>query len=39
MPVFGSIKHKDLVSVLKQAGFDGTHAGGKHEFMVRENLR
>ena len=39
MPVFGSIKRKDLVSVLKQAGFDGPHAGGKHEFMVRENLR
>ena len=39
MPVFGSIKRKDLVGALKQAGFDGPHAGGKHEFMVRENLR
>jgi len=39
MPVFGSITRKDLISALKQTGFDGTHAGGKHEFMVRENLR
>ncbi len=39
MPEFGSVKRKDLVSVLKQAGFDGPHAGGKHEFMVKGNLR
>ena len=39
MPAFGSIKRKDLVSALKQAGFDGPHAGGKHEFMVKGNLR
>ena len=39
MAVFGSIKRKDLVGALKQAGFDGPHAGGKHEFMVKGNLR
>ena len=39
MPVFGSIKRKDLVNTLKRAGFDGPHAGGKHEFMVKGNLR
>ena len=39
MPVFGSIKRKDLIRTLKQAGFDGPHAGGKHEFMVKGNLR
>jgi predicted RNA binding protein YcfA (HicA-like mRNA interferase family) len=39
MPIFSSIKRKDLVSALKQTGFDGPHAGGKHEFMVKGNLR
>ena len=39
MPAFGSIKRKELIRTLKQAGFDGPHAGGKHEFMVRGSLR
>ena len=39
MPAFGSIKRKDLIRTLKQAGFHGPHAGGKHEFMVKGNLR
>lgn len=39
MPPFGSIKRKDLIRALKQAGFQGPHAGGKHEFMVKGNLR
>jgi predicted RNA binding protein YcfA (HicA-like mRNA interferase family) len=39
MPAFGSIKRKDLMRTLKDAGFEGPHAGGKHEFMVKGNLR
>ena len=39
MPAFSSIKRKDLIRALKQAGFEGPHAGGKHEFMVKGNLR
>ena len=39
MPPFGSTKRRDLIRVLKQAGFEGPHAGGKHEFMVKGNLR
>ena len=39
MPAFGSIKRKELIRTLKQAGFDGPHAGGKHEFMVKGSLR
>jgi len=39
MPAFGSIKRKDLIRTLKDAGFDGPHTGGKHEFMVKGNLR
>jgi predicted RNA binding protein YcfA (HicA-like mRNA interferase family) len=39
VPAFGPINRKELVRVLKQAGFDGPHAGGKHEFLVKGNLR
>jgi predicted RNA binding protein YcfA (HicA-like mRNA interferase family) len=39
MPAFGSVKRKDLIRALKQAGFDGPYTGGKHEFMVKGNLR
>jgi predicted RNA binding protein YcfA (HicA-like mRNA interferase family) len=39
MPSFGSIKRKDFIRALKQAGFEGPRAGGKHEFMVKGNLR
>ena len=39
MPPFGSIKRKELIRALKQAGFEGPFAGGKHEFMVKGNLR
>jgi predicted RNA binding protein YcfA (HicA-like mRNA interferase family) len=39
MPSFGPIKRKDLISALKTAGFDGPRAGGKHEFMVKGDLR
>jgi predicted RNA binding protein YcfA (HicA-like mRNA interferase family) len=28
-----------LIRTLKGAGFEGPHAGGKHEFMVKGNLR
>ncbi len=39
MPPFGSIKRRDLIRALKQAGFEGPHAGGKHEFLIKGNLR
>jgi len=39
MPTFGPIKRKDLLKALKQAGFEGPYAGGKHEFLVKEELR
>lgn len=39
MPPFGPIKRKELVKALKQAGFKGPFAGGKHEFMVKGELR
>jgi predicted RNA binding protein YcfA (HicA-like mRNA interferase family) len=39
MPVFGPIKRRDLIHTLIQAGFTGPHAGGKHEFLVKGDLR
>ncbi len=39
MPPFGPIKRKDLIKALKHAGFDGPHAGGKHEFLIKGELR
>lgn len=39
MPALGPIKRKDLIRALKQAGYEGPFAGGKHEFLVKGNLR
>jgi len=39
MPPFGPIRHRDLVRALKKAGFEGPYAGGKHEFLVKGELR
>lgn len=39
MPSFGPIKRADLIRALRQAGFDGPISGGKHQFMVRGELR
>lgn len=39
MPKFGAIKRKDLIKALKKPGFEGPYVGGKHEFLVRGELR
>ena len=39
MPRLGPIKRRELISYLRQLGFTGPYAGGKHQFMVKENLR
>jgi predicted RNA binding protein YcfA (HicA-like mRNA interferase family) len=39
MPTFGPIKRAALIKALKRAGFKGPYAGGKHEFLVRGELR
>ena len=38
MPRFGPVKRKDLIGYLKQLGFDGPYSGGKHQFMVKDDL-
>lgn len=39
MPSFGPTKRKDLIKALKRAGFEGPFAGGKHQFLVKGELR
>jgi predicted RNA binding protein YcfA (HicA-like mRNA interferase family) len=39
MPSFGPIKRVELIRALRQAGFEGPFTGGKHQFMVRGELR
>jgi predicted RNA binding protein YcfA (HicA-like mRNA interferase family) len=38
MPKYGPIKQKDLVNFLKKSGFNGPFSGGKHPFMVKEDI-
>ncbi len=38
MPPFGPIRRKELVRCLRCLGFQGPFAGGRHEFMLRDDL-
>ena len=39
MPPFGPIKRKDLIHYLRELGFDGPYAGGKHQYMVKGEIK
>ena len=39
MPPFKPVKRKDLIKALKEAGFEGPYVGGRHEFVVRGQVR
>jgi len=39
MPKLGPIKRKELIQFMRELGFDGPFAGGKHEFMKRGALK
>jgi len=39
MPKIGPIKRRDFIHFLCQLGFSGPYSGGKHQFMVKENMR
>ncbi|NOQ29028.1 MAG: addiction module toxin, HicA family [Methanosarcinales archaeon] len=38
MPRIGTIKRRDLIRYLKLLGFEGPYSGGKHQFMVKNNI-
>lgn len=39
MPEFKAIKRKELIRCLKKLGFKGPFSGGKHQYMIKENMR
>ncbi len=39
MPALRPIKRNALITYLKQLGFTGPYSGGKHQFMIKEQLR
>ena len=39
MPGFGPIKRKDLIHYLRECGFEGPYAGGKHQYMLKGELK
>jgi predicted RNA binding protein YcfA (HicA-like mRNA interferase family) len=39
MPPFGPIKRQDLIRYLKALGFEGPYAGGKHQYLVRNETK
>ena len=39
MPAIRPIKHKELIHFLRKLNFSGPYTGGKHQFMVKGDLR
>lgn len=39
MPQFGPIKRNDLIHNLRELGFEGPYAGGKHQYMVKGEIK
>ncbi len=38
MPPWGPVSRRQLVAALRDLGFEGPYSGGKHQFMVRQDL-
>lgn len=38
MPRFGPIKRRTLIRYLREAGFEGSYSGGKHQFMIKGDI-
>jgi len=39
MPIFGPVSRRDLLTYLKQLGFDGPFTGTRHQLMIRDTTR
>ena len=39
MPPFGPIKRSALIRYLRRLGFDGPYSGGRHQFLVKGDLK
>ena len=38
MPHLGPIRRRDLIRYLKRLGFEGPYSGGKHQFMIKDDI-
>lgn len=38
MPRLGPIKRRDLITYLRELDFEGPYSGGKHQFMIRDDI-
>jgi predicted RNA binding protein YcfA (HicA-like mRNA interferase family) len=38
MPHFGPISRRDLIRFLKRFGYEGPFSGGKHQFMIKDDV-
>ena len=38
MPPIKPIKRRELINYLKQLGFEGPFSGGKHQYMLKDDL-
>ena len=38
MPALGPISRNDLIRYLRKLGFEGPYSGGKHQFMMENDL-
>ena len=39
MPRLGSVKRRDLIRYLRELGFEGPYVGGKHEYMLKGEIK
>jgi predicted RNA binding protein YcfA (HicA-like mRNA interferase family) len=39
MPPLAPIKRRNLIEYLRKMGFEGPYAGGRHQFMVRDERK
>jgi predicted RNA binding protein YcfA (HicA-like mRNA interferase family) len=39
VPTFGPIKRKELIRYLRKFGYKGPFAGGKHQYMVKGQVK
>ncbi len=39
MPQLGPIKRKDLIHYLRELGFEGPYASGKHQYLVKDEIK
>jgi hypothetical protein len=39
MPAFGPIKRREFINILKRLGSQGPYPGGKHQYLVRGELK